>query len=240
MAEEPNTLPGVLFDLTKHCHKRKAGERGKYNVVHKSHSGSSPISGHRCSEPSDLWSIFQSINAKPNNIGDTDPYEACRSSQCGGYLSPLTHTYGAAYSPKFASTYLSWVVYLVEVFNERVHELLVEFTNISCKDCAPHCSGTKGQHGSTNCSCHSVVSCAGVLPVLYAHGFNFTNAYTLKGGTHGNDPMKRSCQKFQNALSNILKAEAPLHTLLTVIDKFLYLFRFYFFYNLSSFWIMYV
>ncbi|GIX62997.1 uncharacterized protein BcabD6B2_24320 [Babesia caballi] len=238
MTKERNTLPGVLFDLTKHRHKREAGERGKYNVVHKSHSGSSPISGHRCSEPSGLWSIFQSLNVKPGN-GNTDTYETCRNSQCGGYLSPLTHTYGATYSPNFASTYLSWVVYLVEVFNERLHGLLVEFNDINCKDCGPHCSCTKGQHGTTNCSCHSVVSCAGVLPVLYGHGFNFTNAYTLKGVTHGNDPMKRPCQNFDSALSNILKAGAPLHTLLTVIDDFLYMFRVYFFYNLSSFWIMY-
>ncbi|GIX65188.1 extracellular matrix-binding ebh [Babesia caballi] len=239
MAEEPNTMPGALFDLTKHCHRYLAGDGPNIKIVHKSHSGSSSISGHRCSEPSDLWSIFQGLDTKPSG-NNTDKQAECRRANCGGYLSPLTHTYGATYSPNFASTYLSWVVYLVEVFNERLQELLVEFNDINCKDCGPHCSCTKGQHGTTNCSCHSVVSCAGVLPVLYGHGFNFTNAYTLKGGTHGNDPMKRNCKKFQTALSNILKAEAPLHTLLTTIDDFLYMFRIYFFYNLSTFWIMYV
>ncbi|GIX61405.1 extracellular matrix-binding ebh [Babesia caballi] len=238
MAEEPNTLPGAIFDLTQHCHET-VNETG---VVRGQSNQPLTVIKHKnseCSEPTDLWSIFQGLDTKPSG-NNTDTQAECRSSQCGGYLSPLTHTYGAAYSPKFASTYLSWVVYLVEVFNEQLDELLVEFNNINCEDCGPHCSCTKGQHGTTNCSCHSVVSCAGVLPVLYGHGFNFTNAYTLKGGTNGTDSRKRNCQNFQNALSNILKAEAPLHTLLTVIDDFLYMFRFYFFYNLSSFWIMYV
>ncbi|GIX61139.1 extracellular matrix-binding ebh [Babesia caballi] len=236
LAEEEKSLPVTLFDLTQHCHEKKE-EQGTVG----GHNKNVTKIKHKCTNTSnDLWSIFQSLNVKPSKAGDTDPYEACRNSQCGGYLSPLTHTYGATYSPKFASTYLSWVVYLVEVFDERLNELLVEFNNINCKDCAPHCSCTEGQHGSTSCQCDSVVSCAGVLPVFYAHGFNFTNAYALKGGTHGTDTMKRSCQKFHDQLSNVLAEGAPLTKLLLTIDDFLYMFRFYFVYNLSSIWIMYV
>ncbi|GIX61386.1 extracellular matrix-binding ebh [Babesia caballi] len=238
LAEEEKSLPVNLFDLTQHCHET-VNETG---VVRNQSNQSLTVIKHKnsgCSETNDLWSIFQSLDTKPTG-NNTDTQADCRSSQCGGYLSPLTHTYGIAYSPKFATTYLSWVVYLVEVFNERLDELLTEFNNINCKDCAPNCSCTEGQHGTTNCSCQSVVSCAGVLPVLYAHGLNFTNAYALKGGTNGTDSMKRNCQNFQMALSNVLSTEAPLTKLLTTIDDFLYMFRIYFFYNLSSFWIMYV
>ncbi|GIX61332.1 uncharacterized protein BcabD6B2_07670 [Babesia caballi] len=225
--EESNSVPDALFDLTYHCHRKETGHSGNSTrLVHKDHSG------RPCSTANDLWSLYQPVSNTGNNSD-------CKSGTCGGYLSPLTHTYGAAYSPKFASTYLSWVVYLVEVFNERLGELLTEFNNTSCDHCNTNCSCTKGQHGTTNCSCHSVVSCAGVLPLLYSNGFSFGNAYSLKGGTHGADPMKRNCQQFHDQLSAVIaqNESAPLFKLLTTIDEFLYLFRFYFFYNLSTFWI---
>ncbi|GIX63211.1 variant erythrocyte surface antigen-1 family protein [Babesia caballi] len=238
MAKEPNTLPGAFFDLTQHCHKLKG-----YQYKHESHDSSS----RSCSNPNDLWSLYQPVSAAP--MSGTDTQAACRGAKCGGYLSPLTHSAGATYAPVHASVYLSWLAYLTDDFHEWFQNLLDEFKNIDCSKSG--CRGTKGKtcstshargtHGTASgqCQCDSVVHCGGVLPLLYANGFGFHNAYSLKGGMHGSDPTKRSCQQFHDQLSNVLSPDAPLHNLLLAIDDFLYLFRFYFLYNLSAIWALY-
>ncbi|GIX61117.1 uncharacterized protein BcabD6B2_05520 [Babesia caballi] len=141
--------------------------------------------------------------------------------------------------------------FLIDDLESGFQELLDEFKNIDCTKtgcraksgvthaCTSHAPGTHGTDTNT-CTCESVVHCGGVLPLLYANGFSFASAYTLSGGSSGNDQTKRSCANFHTALSNVLTPNAPLAKLLDTIDEFLYLFRFYFFYNQSAFWTIYL
>ncbi|GIX63657.1 variant erythrocyte surface antigen-1 family protein [Babesia caballi] len=235
-------LPVRLFNLAEHCHKVDTSDVG-FKISHQNSSNPAVTSGHDCrSYPNDLWSIYQPV--RPTFGGGDDSQEACRGTNCGGYLYPLTHSDGATYAPTNAPAYLSWLAYLTDDFHEWFENLLADFTNIDCKmfGCKGRtCQGRHGlgQHGSVSpqCACQSVVQCGGVLPLLYRHGFQFTDAYSLNGGRGGNDKSKRSCQNFHKQLSNVLSENAPLAKLLESIDSFLYMFRFYFFYNLSSFWL---
>ncbi|GIX62002.1 uncharacterized protein BcabD6B2_14370 [Babesia caballi] len=227
MAKDPNTLPGALFDLTQHCHKWDRSGKLKHEAA-----GSS---GSLCPSPNDLWSLYYPVYEDLRHT-------SCRDKSCGGYLEPLT--VGASFSPYAASAYLSWMAYLTDDLYISFNEMLDEFKNIDCSKsgCNDTCNGrhSPGQHGTTGsnqCSCTSVVSCAGVLPLLYRYGFQFYRPYSLSGGRDGSGDSKRSCQKFHTALSNVLSPDAPLAKLLESIDSFLYLFRIYFFYNLSSFWL---
>ncbi|GIX64188.1 variant erythrocyte surface antigen-1 family protein [Babesia caballi] len=242
-------LPVTLFNLAQHCHTVE-NSNGSFKILHKNPSNSVVTSIHNCSSsPNDLWSLCQPVKAKPSG-GGSDTHAACRGKDCGPYLSPLTHSSGATYAPVHASVYLSWLAYLTDDFHEWFQNLLVEFNNIDCtktgcrakaggKKCSkPHQPGTHGT--SDTCSCDSVVHCGGVLPVLYRHGFQFYSPHTLSGGKDGGNETKRDCQKFHNALFNVLAEGAPLTKLLESIDEFLYLFRFYFLYNQSAFWTIYI
>ncbi|GIX62590.1 extracellular matrix-binding ebh [Babesia caballi] len=236
MAKDEDSLPLVLFDLKQQCHKVEAKGDGKVSVTHNGNGVSHH--NHKCSSaPADLFSLQNS---------------QCSGTNCGPYFYPLTHSAGATYAPDHASVYLSWVAYLTDDFHEWFQNLLEEFKNIDCSKtgCRKSTSGGQeactskhqpGTHGNSDkCKCDSVVHCGGVLPVLYRHGFQFHSPHTLSGGSTGNDNSKRSCDKFHSALSNVLAESAPLSNLLTSIDDFLYLFRFYFFYNQSAFWSIYV
>ncbi|GIX64865.1 variant erythrocyte surface antigen-1 family protein [Babesia caballi] len=252
MTEDSNSLPGTLFDLNQHCHKRETTDG---NVSGRTQTITiTKHNGNACSNsPNDLWSLCQPVKPKPRHDNDTDPYKDCRNAQCGPYLYPLTHSAGATYAPVHASVYLSWLAYLTDDFHEWFQNFVDEFKNIDCRKtgCRSKATGgtpaciskhPPGTHGNSTdaCSCDSVVHCGGVLPVLYRHGFQFYSPHTLSGGSSGNDQTKRNCHKFQSALSNVLSPEAPLAKLLESIDEFLYLFRFYFFYNQSAFWTIYV
>ncbi|GIX61422.1 variant erythrocyte surface antigen-1 family protein [Babesia caballi] len=219
MAEDSNSLPVVLFDLKQQCHKvevRPGSQRLSATIVVQ-HNAAAP---HKCStSPADLFSLQTSRCTKGPN--------------CGPYLYPLAHTTGSAFAPIHASSYLSWVLYLVDDLETELWVLRDELETITCKHSSlSHVSG---------CNCPSIVSCAGVLPLLYSNGFTFANAYSLKGGTEGREQTKRSCQQFHDQLTAVLANDenTPLFKLLTTIDDFLYMFRMYFFYNLSSFWILY-
>ncbi|GIX62320.1 uncharacterized protein BcabD6B2_17550 [Babesia caballi] len=245
-------LPVTLFNLAQHCHKVE-NSNGNFKIMHENSSNSAVTSGHDCSSsPNDLWSLCQPVKAKPSGGGMTDPQSACRNAQCGGYMVPLTHSAGATYAPVHASVYLSWLAYLTEDFYEWFQNLLDEFKNIDCatsggrnaatggKKCdSPHPPGTHGT-GSDACSCDSVVHCGGVLPVLYRYGFQFYSPYTLSGGKDGGNETKRDCQKFHNALFNVLAEGAPPTKLLESIDEFLYAIRWEFFSKLFFFWTIYV
>ncbi|GIX63400.1 extracellular matrix-binding ebh [Babesia caballi] len=221
MARDAESLPVVLFDLKQQCHKVEVQTDGGTHrtTTTVTHNGSAE---HNCSStPADLFSLQTSRCTKGPN--------------CGPYLSPLTHTHGSAFAPIHASSYLSWVIYLAEDLHSRFQEMHDDLKNITC---IPS-SGSHGPSGS--CSCPSVVECAEVLPILYANGFTFASAGLLKNG--GGQPSgKKSCQNFHDQLSAVLANDenTPLFKLLTVIDDFLYMFRFYFFYNLSTFWSIYV
>ncbi|GIX64160.1 variant erythrocyte surface antigen-1 family protein [Babesia caballi] len=161
-------------------------------------------------------------------------YPQCPGTNCGPYLYPLTHTDGAAYVPVIASAYLSWLLYLTDDFEAGLRDMLERFKGLECTKYKTSCHSDST--GSASCTCPSIVECSGVLPLLYSNGFNFANASMLKGAG-GQSSKKKTCDKFHTQLSNILKPEAPLHNLLLSIDEFLYMFRIYFFYNLSSFWL---
>ncbi|GIX61426.1 variant erythrocyte surface antigen-1 family protein [Babesia caballi] len=185
-------------------------------------------SSHNGSQHNDLFSLRNTV---------------CSNSNCGPYLYPLTHSEGSTFASSHASTYLSWLVYLTDEFRDPFQNLLDEFTNMTCS-AATGCKSCDKNHGSgpSSCSCDSIVQCGGVLPFLYGNGFQFDYPYTLNGWTYegdwrSNTQSKRNYEEFSQQLSNVLSPDAPLAKLLETIDDFLYMFRFYFFYNLSSFWL---
>ncbi|EDO06050.1 variant erythrocyte surface antigen-1 alpha subunit [Babesia bovis T2Bo] len=105
------------------------------------------------------------------------------------YLSPLTGELYTAVSATFGGTYLSWVLYLSDSLYWGLQSLSEAFQQIECRgcrDCDPN-KCKKGHHGETGtgsaglCNCSSIVSCTGVLPVLYRHGFSYGNPFNLEG-----------------------------------------------------------
>ncbi|GIX64373.1 variant erythrocyte surface antigen-1 family protein [Babesia caballi] len=225
MAKDEDSLPLVLFDLYQQCHKVEAKGEGKVSVTHNGNSSSHH--NHKCStSPADLYSLQTS---------------QCSGTDCGPYLYPLTHSDGATYAPRHASTYLSWVLYLSDDLQSWFQEMLNEFQNIDCNKsgCKYSCNHSAGKHGvSTNCSCPSVVQCGGTLPLLYRHGFRYFNPLLLMGGGNNQDS-KRKCSAFAQQLQFVISGD-PLSNMLTSIDDFLFLFRYYFLSNLSGFWTIYV
>ncbi|GIX65017.1 variant erythrocyte surface antigen-1 family protein [Babesia caballi] len=235
MVEEKDFLASLLFDLTKHCHKWDGGQ-----LKHQSHDSS----GTSCSNPNDLWSMYQPLGQMPSS-GRRDTQAACRNAQCGGYLSPLTHSDGSTYDPKQASSYLSWLLYLTDDFEIGLRYMLDDFKNIDCKTSG--CGGkTKcfehhppGTHGTNaECTCDSVVYCGGVLPLLYRYGFKFYSPYSLSGDI-GGIKTKRNCNAFHSQLQSVVNGD-PLTNLLNTIDNFLYAIRWEFFSKLSGFWTIYI
>ncbi|GIX62462.1 variant erythrocyte surface antigen-1 family protein [Babesia caballi] len=221
-----------LYGLNQHCHKKENDDKITHNT------------GGCNTSPNDLWSVLQPVRNTGGSNSD------CSSKNCGGYLSPLTHSAGATYAPVHASVYLSWMVYLTDDFHEWFQNLLVEFKNIDCSKtgcrgkaggkeaCTFHAPGTHGTSDNA-CTCDSVVHCGGELQVLYRHGFQFYSPYSLSGEI-GGVKTKRNCKAFADQLQSVLAEGAPLTNLLTTIDDLLYLFRFYFLYNQSGFWTIYV
>ncbi|GIX61474.1 variant erythrocyte surface antigen-1 family protein [Babesia caballi] len=113
---------------------------------------------------------------------------------CGPYLSPLTISNGATFGKPapYASTYLSWMVYLTDDLETGFQEFLDEFKNIDCTKtgCRAKAGGSTcqqnhqpGTHGTSSgtCSCDSLVHCGGVLPLLYRYGFTFSDMGALFG-----------------------------------------------------------
>ncbi|GIX65931.1 variant erythrocyte surface antigen-1 family protein [Babesia caballi] len=81
-------------------------------------------SGHH----NDLYSLYnQMCNESPNNT-------------CGKYLYPLCYGNGATYTPKSATNYLSWVLYLSDDLQSWFQDMLDEFKDIDCTK-----SGCAGQ-----------------------------------------------------------------------------------------------
>ncbi|GIX62563.1 variant erythrocyte surface antigen-1 family protein [Babesia caballi] len=215
-------LASSLYGMASHCHEKK--------VKGLDHN-------YKCSSPvlslpdkvDDLYSLFN-CDGQPNRV---DP----NNGICGQYLFPLVYSTGATFALTHSSSYLSWFVYLTDDLQSKLEELFEEFKTVEC----PHNSGTH-----TTCICTSVVQCGGVLSLIYRHGFNFHDAYSLNGWQRpsgGGRSMKyennlnRNCNNFQTQLSNVLAEGAPLHNLLLAIDEFLYYVRFRFMSMVSSFWL---
>ncbi|GIX62549.1 variant erythrocyte surface antigen-1 family protein [Babesia caballi] len=216
-----------FFGLSWHCHRKQDWKTVK-------RTGGGYCNDHKGSNKAcDLMSLYDS-ECTGNN------------ATCGKYLEALGISYGATFADKYASTYLTWALYLTDDIYESLQEFLDTFNGHSCKGCKS--SSTSSSHTSASqCQCPSVVDCGDVLPHLYSNGFNFKDAFSLKGMQYTNQKVnytqtaasKRQCSAFANQLQAVISGN-PLSSLLTSIDYFLFLFRFYFFYNQSAFWTIYV
>ncbi|GIX64969.1 variant erythrocyte surface antigen-1 family protein [Babesia caballi] len=230
-------LGSALHGVARHCHNKQKGVK---EIKHQTVSGRSCSHSNTNSSPADLWSLFALVD-------NQSKHPDCNglNQKCGAYLAPLTRSYGSTFgkSAAIASTYLSWVSYLADDFKESLEGLFTDFSNITCTDCKTltggTCSCTKGQHGTNSCQCDSVVSCSGVLPLFYEHGFNFFNVKSLSGKGSGTGNTKRTCQQFHSQLQSVISGN-PLTNLLTTIDAFLYAIRWEFFSKLSGFWSIYI
>ncbi|GIX65103.1 variant erythrocyte surface antigen-1 family protein [Babesia caballi] len=217
-----------LFSLKRHCHTEEEGDYGT-KVTHNSQCSSL---GHPDSA-TDLWSI-----CNPVRLGI---HEKCAQGSCGGYLSPLTYSSGAAFTPNHASVYLSWILYLTDDLDVWLKAFLDAFNDHRCVDCKHGCTHAASNLAS-QCGCPNIVECADVRPLLYANGFNYGDAFSLKGGFRGTTQTKQTCRQFRKQLSAVLKQDetTPLFKLVTTIDNFLYAIRWEFFSKLSGFWTIYV
>ncbi|EDO06183.1 variant erythrocyte surface antigen-1 alpha subunit [Babesia bovis T2Bo] len=138
------------------------------------------------------------------------------------YVSPLTGELYTAVSATFGNVYLSWVLYLSDALEGGLQSLSDAFRNIECRGCKGQCDPNKckkGEHGQKStrvCGCSSIVSCTGVLPVLYRHGFSYGNPFNLEGyqqkdgKTDGQyDIVKaggtKRCHEFLDSLQDVIK-----------------------------------
>ncbi|GIX62835.1 variant erythrocyte surface antigen-1 family protein [Babesia caballi] len=242
----PRTL-GDMFGFTWHLkgqlYNQRNAEPARHNWVTKL-ANLTPFSS----------TVMEHINVLKTFVGTghTDPHDTAdltslyssgcnqQNQNCGPYLYPLTHSDGTTFgkAAPYASTYLSWVLYLTDELYESLQEFLDTFNGHACKGCKHKCSHSTGS-AATGCSCPSVVDCADVLPLLYRHGFRFLSAFRLKGGKGRSDKSKRSCQNFHSQLQSVINGE-PLRDLFESIDTFLYAIRWEFFSKLSAFWTIYV
>ncbi|GIX62246.1 variant erythrocyte surface antigen-1 family protein [Babesia caballi] len=159
-------------------------------------------------------------------------YPECSGENCGPYLLPLVYSAGATFSLNYASTYLSWVIYLADDFRDWLIELLGRFDSLKCTNCNNSCQPHSSGSHATTCRCPSITQCADVLPLYYEYGFTTLDPKKLKEG-------KKTCSSFHSQLSAVINGDLYSKAL-SAIDDFLFLFRFYFFYNLSSFWTIYI
>eukprot|EP00371_Babesia_bovis_P002616 XP_001611263.1 variant erythrocyte surface antigen-1, alpha subunit [Babesia bovis T2Bo] len=139
------------------------------------------------------------------------------------YLSPLTGELYTAVSATFGGTYLSWVLYLSDALHSGLESLASEFKQIECRGCKGQCDpnkckkGSHGTNGGGQCGCQSIVSCTGVLPVLYRHGFSYGNPFNLEGyhqrdgktdGQYDIEDKKKErtkqCHQFLDSLSAVI------------------------------------
>eukprot|EP00371_Babesia_bovis_P000148 XP_001608795.1 variant erythrocyte surface antigen-1, alpha subunit [Babesia bovis T2Bo] len=183
------------------------------------------------------------------------------------YLSPLTGELYTAVSATFGGTYLSWVLYLSDALHSGLESLSEAFLQIECRGCKGQCDPNKckkGEHGQKSdgqvsglCQCQSIVSCTGVLPVLYRHGFSYGNPFNLEGyqqegekngdySIEKKDP--RLCHQFLDSLSAVInkKKESeqkdqdkhPLTNLLSQVGQLQYDIRLPWIFVLTLAWLV--
>eukprot|EP00371_Babesia_bovis_P000010 XP_001608625.1 variant erythrocyte surface antigen-1 [Babesia bovis T2Bo] len=183
------------------------------------------------------------------------------SGQCSQYLSPLSGQQYGQLSPLMAGTYLSWLVYLIEKFEKGLEGLKEEFKKVDCKGdgcgrgqgagggcgngtCTSGTHGDKCTGGSGSggvCKCASVVSCTGVLPVLYKYGFGYGNVEKLHNGPETVVVGPKKCHDFLETLKGVLggeqldSAKKGLHH---EINKLIYTTRLPWIFVLTVAWLM--
>ncbi|KAG6440183.1 variant erythrocyte surface antigen-1 alpha subunit [Babesia bovis T2Bo] len=180
------------------------------------------------------------------------------------YVSPLTGELYTAVSATFGGTYLSWVLYLSDALEGGLQSLASAFQQIECRGCTG-CDPNKckkGEHGqgSGQCGCQSIVSCTGVLPVLYRHGFSYGNPFNLEGyhqkdgnkEEHGqfdieNKHNPKNCHQFLDSLSAVIdkkkqdaskSQEHPLTKLLSEVGQLQYDIRLPWIFVLTLAWLV--
>ncbi|EDO05599.1 variant erythrocyte surface antigen-1 alpha subunit [Babesia bovis T2Bo] len=209
------------------------------------------------------------INIKGEKDSSATPTNTSLSTltDSNHYVSPLTGELYTAVSATFGGTYLSWVLYLSDALHSGLESLSQEFQQIECRGCKGNCDPNKcrkGSHGSTAegskgtalCTCQSIVSCTGVLPVLYRHGFSYGNPFNLEGyqqekkdeGDYSIDNTKktRQCHQFLDSLNAVIKnkqdqatsQEHPLTELLTQVGQLQYDIRLPWIFVLTLAWLV--
>ncbi|GIX62720.1 variant erythrocyte surface antigen-1 family protein [Babesia caballi] len=226
LADNAKDVGSALFGLSWHCHWKNSWRTDQRK------NSSQYCDDHTSSKTAcDLMSLYDS---------------ECEAKTCGKYLEPLGISSGATFADKYAFIYLSWAAHLTDELYESLQEFLEEFNDHTCKGCklSPSCSS---HISASQCRCPSVVDCADVLPHLYANGFNFKDAFSLKGMQYEGSrskytqtaQTKRQCSAFVDQLQSVINGN-PLSKLLTSIDDFLYAIRWEFFSKLSGFWTIYI
>ncbi|EDO08169.2 variant erythrocyte surface antigen-1 beta subunit [Babesia bovis T2Bo] len=186
------------------------------------------------------------------------------STNNGPYLCPLSGQQYGQLSPAMAGTYLSWLVYLIEGFEEGLDKLKEEFTKVDCRNdgckngpgrsagCSDSGECQKGSHGDPCpsgggsgganqgvCGCASVVSCTGVLPVLYRYGFGYGDVKAL----HKDGGDSKKCHDFLTTLTKVLngdhlKKEGATSGLHYEINKLIYTTRLPWIFVLTLAWLV--
>ncbi|EDO06369.1 variant erythrocyte surface antigen-1 alpha subunit [Babesia bovis T2Bo] len=179
------------------------------------------------------------------------------------YLSPLTGELYTAVSATFGNTYLSWVLYLSDALHSGLESLASAFQEIECRGCKGNCDPNKckkGHHGASSdgqCGCQPIVSCTGVLPVLYRHGFSYGNPFNLeeyqqKGKEKGDYSIaekggKKQCHEFLSSLQAVIQnkqdpsqdqGQHPLTNLLSQVGKLQYDIRLPWIFVLTVAWLV--
>ncbi|EDO07874.1 variant erythrocyte surface antigen-1 alpha subunit [Babesia bovis T2Bo] len=186
------------------------------------------------------------------------------------YVSPLTGELYTAVSATFGNTYLSWVLYLSDALEGGLKSLSEAFRNIECRGCKGQCDPNKckkGEHGKTTgdskstplCNCQSIVSCTGVLPVLYRHGFSYGNPFNLEGYEQKEEEdlqfdiedtkKAKQCHEFLDSLKKVIEnaekdkqdqatKEHPLTNLLTQVGQLQYDIRLPWIFVLTLAWLV--
>ncbi|GIX65486.1 variant erythrocyte surface antigen-1 family protein [Babesia caballi] len=215
-----------FFGLSWHCHRKHS-----WQTVKRSNATGYCDDHSNSNKACDLMSLYDS---------------EFKDKTCGKYLEPIGISSGATFADKYAFNYFSWATYLTDELYDSLQEFLESFNGLKCTGCKNNCSShSSGSHGTkSSWHCRSVVECSDVLPHLYSNGFHFHNAFWLRGRYYKNSKWeenanKRTCANFHTQLQSVISGE-PLSNLLTSIDEFLYLFRYYFLGNLSTFWTIYI
>ncbi|EDO05997.1 variant erythrocyte surface antigen-1 alpha subunit [Babesia bovis T2Bo] len=190
----------------------------------------------------------------------TTPSNLSALTKNSEYLSPLTGELYTAVSATFGGTYLSWVLYLSDALEGGLQSLSDAFRNIECRGCR-ECDPNKckkGEHGqgSGQCGCQSIVSCTGVLPVLYRHGFSYGNPFNLEGfqqkdeksGDYSIEKTKngeKHCHQFLDSLQKVIEItekgrqdQHPLTNLLSQVGKLQYDIRLPWIFVLTVAWLV--
>ncbi|EDO06188.2 variant erythrocyte surface antigen-1 alpha subunit [Babesia bovis T2Bo] len=178
------------------------------------------------------------------------------------FISPLTGELYTAVSATFGHVYLQWVLYLSDALEGGLRSLSEAFLNIQCNGCKGQCDPNKckkGEHGKDSglCQCSSIVSCTGVLPVLYRHGFSYGNPFNLEGYQQKNQESgdysitdnggKKYCHEFLESLNSVInkkqdasqnQEQHPLTKLLSEVGKLQYDIRLPWIFVLTLAWLV--